>query len=286
MGYVPTKESIQVYGTLIDEVVTNNIRNVIVFSGEYSDVNINTRFYDNSFEYVSKYKVGYVWEFQTCKIVTDTARINHYVAKAKQLAYTKTMSVIAGSNIILNEIVYAPDNLSYKDKAKWYESHILGAIKQITDLALQLGENPEKVEKAIVLASQSLAQIATVINPVAGAIAGGVSAIISVLDAFDVFSGSAKNDYMKAKEQYQVNQFVLSRWSEEYAIVVKRWHEVDNVEYQVYLKNLKGLAGLNNDSPKAPTNEAPKANYTTIVAIVIALIFLLFILSRKRYVNT
>lgn len=270
-------------GSIIDEIIVPQSKKiVVVFQVDISDVNQNTPFFENlySWQFIDDSQY-YQWIFEGSNRIIDIARINQYVAKAKTITYNHTMEVIAGSNIILNEIVYAPDTLSYKEKVAWYESHILGAIRKITELALQLGENPEKVEKALVVASQSLAQIAMVINPLAGAIAGGVSAIISVLDAFDVFSGSAKNDYMKAKEQYQVNNFILTRWSEEYAIVVKRWHEVDNVEYQVYLKNLKGLAGINDTPPPpSPPNSAPKSNTITI-AIALALVFLiLFIFNR------
>lgn len=247
MGYTPDPKTLYNYsaGTMIKEVIIQNTSKTQYFGKVNDD---QTRTYIKqvwTWGNVATKGVSYNWIFERWDYLDNATVSSLGLANTLQTTLNnKIMEQITGTGANYESIQYAPSNLSYKEQCQWYETKIFGGIKQVTDLAIQLGEDPEKVGKALVSASQQLTIAATAINPLAGAIAGAVSAVVQILDAFDVFTSSAKEQYANAKTQFGINNLVLTRWMEEYNRTIQKWHAVDDVEFTTYINKLKASSGV------------------------------------------
>lgn len=295
MGYTPNPNLTynQGAGTMIKEVIVQNTSKTQYF-GKLNDD--QTRTYIKQVwtwgNVAIKGVPVYNWVFSRWDYLDNATVSSLGLADTLQTTLNnKIMYQITGTGANYEGIQYAPKNLSYLEQCQWYEAKIFGGIKQVTDLALQLGEDPEKVEKALVSASQQLTIAATAINPLAGAIAGAVSAVIGILDAFDVFSSSAKEQYANAKTQFGINNLVLTRWMEEYNRTLKKFYAVDDIEFNSYLNKLKASQGVTASTGGTGNGNAGlfasfgtylSDNKNTVIIVALIAMVLYFLYKKSR----
>lgn len=291
MGYTPNPNLSYNYGagTFIKEEIVQGISKTQYFGKVQED---NTRTYIKQvFKWGNTAIKGnptFNWIFERWDYLDNTTVKNLGLDKDFQTNINTTiLATITGTGANYEAIQYAPDTLSYKEKCQWYEQKIFGAIKTLTDLAIQLGEDPEKVERAFVEATSKLTIVATTINPLAGAIAGAVNAVFVILDAFDVFSSSGKEEYARAKTQYGQLDLIMTRWMEEYSRTVQKWQQIDDIEFSNYVAKLK--ASTAGTTTNTGTNMGVFASLqsfvsdnTWVTAIIILLVLFVVYQYRKN----
>lgn len=295
MGYTPDPKTLYNYsaGTMIKEVIIQNTSKTQYF-GKVNDDQTRT-YIKQVFLWQNVAIKGvpvYNWVFSRWDYLDNATVSSLGLANTLQTTLNnKIMEQITGTGANYESIQYAPSNLSYKEQCQWYEAKIFGGIKQVTDLALQLGEDPEKVGKALVSASQQLTIAATAINPLAGAIAGAVSAVVQILDAFDVFTSSAKEQYANAKTKFGINNLVLTRWMQEYNRTIQKWHAVDDVEFTTYINKLKASSGViastggtgnGNTGLFASFGTYLSDNKNTVIIVALIAMVLYFLYKKSR----
>lgn len=288
MGYTPNVNLTynQGAGTFIKEEIVTNVSETQYFGKVNSD---KTRTYIKQVwkwgNTAIKGVPVYNWIFERWDYLDNTTvkKLGLDIAFQTTLN-TNVVAQITGTGANYEAIQYAPDTLSYKEKCQWYEVKIFGAIKTLTDLALKLGEDPEKVERAFVEATGKLTIVATTINPLAGAIAGAVNAVFVILDAFDVFSSSGKEEYARAKTQYGQLDLILTRWMEEYSRTVQKWQQIDDIEFSNYVAKLKAITSAT--TTNTGTNMSVFASLQSFVSDnlwVTAIIILLVVIVVTQY---
>lgn len=236
------------------------------------------------------------------------------IASIKKTAEQKAIDEIFKNNEKIGGFyIVPPTGLSYKDLVKWYEGSILGLIKKQTELAISLGEDPNKVGKVVVEATKTLFQVSTAAFAVIGAssatatvsavtagataiggaafaavfgpIGIGVLSVVTLLDAFGVFSSDTLQREADAVTYAQLS-FVLKKWYEEYGLALTKMNAIDLAEFNKYMQTTYGGVSTENGNTESLVNSSPtpttSTNYWYWVLALILIILITIVIRKGR----
>lgn len=217
----------------------------------------------------------------------------------------KDFQIATGQRLVLqNDYIagYAtnpPAGLSYSELVKWYRNTIISVVGTLSDYAIELGEQPNKVGQAVVLAGQTLTQISTGLSAVASVgstlatiasfatpITLGITGILGALSILGVFDGDDKKRKQMSSD-YQKLSSVLQFWYQDYAVAYAKMSAVEQLEFKKELEKLYGSGGT--DSTNVPKTGTGSGIIEVVTGyyqyIILAVILLALYWYSKRSLN-
>lgn len=195
----------------------------------------------------------------------------------KEYADFEGQKLLNDNEFIAGYATKPPAGLSYVELAEWYRKTIISVVGTLSDYAIELGEDPNKVGTAVVLAGQTLAKISVGLSAVASVgstlatitalanpITAGVAGILTVLNILGVFNGNDEKRKKMASD-YQKLSFSLQVWYKEYARAYAKMEAIDQIEFQ---KELEKLYGSGSTGGTGSTNVPKSGTGSGIVEVI------------------